>query len=282
MDERPPHAPIRAVFLDIDGTLVGADPTISPGVKRAITTARERGCEIVLCTGRARYTTQPIADQIAPPYGYAVTSNGGVAMHLGTGEVLYRRLLPIPVALDILRMMMDAGADPYVYEDATGDGIEAARVLHHPEGGKGHWVTRPRYRPHATILDDLPFAPVSVNTYGPPEQIRPLARHLEEVLPHDVRIIESGTEREWGVEVFVSGVSKRAGLEAVAARLHVAREEIMAIGDHINDLEMIEWAGLGVAMGNAQPEVKAIADWVTAPLDEDGVAHAIEAFVLKP
>ncbi|HLV81194.1 MAG TPA: HAD hydrolase family protein, partial [Chthonomonadaceae bacterium] len=66
----------------------------------------------------------------------------------------------------------------------------------------------------------------------------------------------------------------------VAARLDVAREETMAIGDHFNDLEVLRWAGVGVAMGNALPEVQAAAGWVTASLEEDGVARAIERFIL--
>lgn len=276
-----PDARIRAVFLDIDGTLVGRNHTVSAGVVEAVGRARQHGCEIVLCTGRARVTTFPIAEQLGPPLGYAVTSNGGVLSHLGTGVILYRRLLPIPVALEALRMIRAAGADPYAYEDSDTEGVEGARVLYHPDTDTSAWDHRdPRYRPYADLLADLPFQPVSISTYGPPDTIRPIAAHLRERLGDSVSIIESGTELAWGVEIYVRGISKRTGLEAVAARLEAGREEIMAIGDHMNDLDMLEWAGWGVAMGNAQPEVKAIADWVTDSVAADGVARAIERFVL--
>jgi hydroxymethylpyrimidine pyrophosphatase-like HAD family hydrolase len=96
-----------------------------------------------------------------------------------------------------------------------------------------------------------------------------------------VRIIESGSLKAWGIEVFLADVSKRLGLEALAARLGLDRSEIMAIGDHMNDIEMLAWAGLGVAMGNALPEVQAVADVVTTHVEEDGVAEAIERFVLQ-
>ena len=277
-----PTAQIRALFLDIDGTLVGEDSQISPGVRAAIRRAREHGCEVVLCTGRTRYRTVPIANQFDPPRGYAVTSNGGVLTHIETGEILYRHLLPIPVALQVIRTLRDAGAEPYVYEDSDKPGIEGARVLYHPDAAIGPWVKGdPRHRPHAELLTHLPFQPVSVSAYGAPEIMRPVASFLRERLTENVSIIESGTEFAWGVEIYVSGVSKVTGLETLAARLDVAREEIMAIGDHINDLEMLQWAGWGVAMGNALPQIQEAADWVTASRAEDGVALAIESFVLR-
>jgi Cof subfamily protein (haloacid dehalogenase superfamily) len=274
----PPR--IRALFIDIDGTLVGADDRISSADRTALTAAREQGCEIVLCTGRTRYTAQPIAEQIAPPLGYAIMSNGGVVMHLGTEEVLRRHLLPIPTALDIVRAIVAAGAEPYVFEDAIAPGIESARVLHHPDLPVGHWAVRPRYRPHATLMEDLPFAPVSVSAYGPPQRMRPLVHDLRARLSDTLSIIQSGSENIWGIEIFVANVSKGRGLEVVAEHLGIAREETLAIGDHINDLEMLEWAGVGIAMGNALPEVQAIADWITTTQAEAGVARAIARYVL--
>jgi Cof subfamily protein (haloacid dehalogenase superfamily) len=276
-----PPARIRALFLDLDGTLVGAEDSVSPGVRKAIHAARQHGCEVVLCTGRTRFRTLPIAEQFDPPKGYAVTSNGGVLTHLGTGEVLYRRLLPIPVALEVIHAIRAAGAQPYVYEDSDRPGVEGARVLHHPDvEARSFEQVDKRYRPHAAIMEDLPFHPVSVSAYGAAEIVRPLAERLRAHLSENVSIVQSGTGHMWGVEIYVRGISKRTGLETLAARLDVAQEEIMAIGDHITDIEMLQWAGWGVAMGNAQPEVKAIADWVTDSLSEDGAARAIERFVL--
>ncbi|HLJ55138.1 MAG TPA: Cof-type HAD-IIB family hydrolase, partial [Chthonomonadaceae bacterium] len=261
---RGPAAQIRALFLDIDGTLAGADGTISPGVIDAVRRVRAHGCEVVLCTGRTRYRTVPIAERLGPPLGYAVTSNGGVLSHLGTGRILYRRLLPVPIALEVIRTLRNAGAEPFVYEDSDVPGAEGARVLYHPDAAAvAHGHADERYSAHPELMTDLPFQPVSVSTYGRPEVIRPLAALLRERLASDLSIVQSGTEHAWGVEIYVSGISKRTGLEILAARLEVDRTEVMAIGDHINDIEMIEWAGLGVAMGNAQAEVLAVADSVT-------------------
>ncbi len=271
---------IRALFIDIDGTLVGADNQVSPRVLEALDAARAKGCEIVLCTGRARHTTQPIAEQISSTLGYAVTSNGGIAMHLGTNEILHRHLLPIPVALEVIQAVIEVGAEPYVYEDSTSPDVEGARVLFHPELPTGEFASTPRFRPHENITHALPFTPVSISTYGTPERMRPLVARLTEMLPGNLAIIQSGSAHVWGIEIYAGGVSKRLGLETITRHLGIDRSEVMAIGDHMNDIEMIEWAGIGVAMGNAVPEILAVADWITAPFWEDGVALAIEKYVL--
>ncbi len=272
---------IRALFLDIDGTIVGKEDRVSPGVAEALAAAQAQGCHVVLCTGRTRFRTEPISTFLGEPYGYVVTSNGSVASHAGTGEILYRQLMPIPLALEAVRAIIAVGSEPYVFEDSDRPGIEGARVLYHPRLNVGDWADRPRYRPHARIAEELPFEPVSVSAYGPPDRMRPLAKRLREELKDSVSVIESGSEYNWGIEMYVSDVSKRIGVEAVAAHLGVEQAETMAVGDHLNDIEMLRWAGIGVAMGNALPEVRAAADYVTASYREDGVARAIERFVLQ-
>src|SRR4051794_25175383 len=91
--DRRPAAQIRALFLDIDGTIADGSGRMSAVVLNAIRRARRHGCEVVLCTGRTRYRTVPVAEEIGLPLGYAITSNGGVLSHMGAGQILYRRLL---------------------------------------------------------------------------------------------------------------------------------------------------------------------------------------------
>lgn len=274
------RAAIRALFIDIDGTLVTSEDRISPEVQRALRAVHEKGCAIALCTGRTRYRIQAVAQQLPPPLGYAITSNGGVVFHMGTRETVYRRLMPIPMALEVIHAIVEAGSEPYVFEDSDRPGIEGARVLFHPDLPVGSWAEMPRYRPHLEIMDALPFEPVSVSAFGPPAIMRPLAQRMQARFSGALSIIQSGSEHNWGVEIYVANVSKQVGLETVAARLGVDREEILAIGDHVNDIEMIQWAGIGVAMGNALPEIQAVADWVTAGVMQDGVARAIERYIL--
>ncbi len=281
MEKQVSQAPqIRAVFLDIDGTLIGMEEQVSPGVATALAAARAQGCHVVLCTGRTRYRALPIVESLGEPYGYFVTSNGSVAAHAGRGEILYRHLMPIPLALEVVRAIVAVGSEPYVFEDSDRPGMEGNRVLYHPDKPVGRWADVPRYRPYARILEELPFEPVSVSAFGPAERIRPLVEQLEKRLAGAVSIVRSGSEWNWGIEIYVPGISKQVGLAYVANHLGVKQEETMAIGDHLNDLEMLRWAGIGVAMGNALPEVCEAADYVTASHKEDGVARAIEKFVL--
>jgi Cof subfamily protein (haloacid dehalogenase superfamily) len=282
MQRQASHIPrIRALFLDIDGTLVGMEDRVSPSVAAALAAAQAQGCHIVLCTGRTRYRALPVVESLGEPYGYFVTSNGSVAAHAGSGEILYRHLMPVPLALEVVRAIVAVGSEPYVFEDSDRPGIEGARVLYHPDKPVGRWADVPRYRPYARILEDLPFEPVSVSAFGPAERIRPLAEQLQARLAGAVSIVRSGSEWNWGIEIYVPGISKQVGIAYVAKHLGVRQEETMAIGDHLNDIEMLRWAGIGVAMGDSLPEVQAAANYVTSGYLQDGVARAIEHFVLQ-
>ena len=277
-----PIHPIKALFLDIDGTLVASDETISPRVRQTLQCVREMGVEVVLCTGRTRWRLRPILHQVPAPVGYVITSNGSVMYHVETGVTHYRHLMPIPLALKVIRLVLEAGSEPYVFEDSDRLDVEGSRVLFHPDRPVGEWAEFPRYRSYTEIAENLPFEPVSVSAFGHPSIMRPLAAHLIEASKGELSIIQTGSAETWGVEIYVANISKQLGVESVAKRLNLSRTELMAIGDHINDIEMLQWAGIGVAMGNAQPEVRAVADWITSDVESDGVAHAIERCVLNP
>src|SRR5579884_4327849 len=175
--EHPQQPAPRAVLLDIDGTLVDGSNTVSPGVRAAVCEARARGCEILVCTGRTRFTAESVARQLGAG-GYLIASNGGVVVHLDTQAVLVRERLSIPSALEVVRAMVGLGVQAYVYEDAVVPTVERSRVLHHPDLPTGPYAIPPRYRPHARILEHLPFEPASVNAYGPAEVMRRLSEEL--------------------------------------------------------------------------------------------------------
>jgi len=265
---------IRALFVDLDGTLVGATNTVSPRVREAVGRARAAGCEVVICTGRSRVSTEPVADQLGFR-GYAVVSNGGVVMHLGTREVLCRNLLPIPTAARAIRALMDAGIAPNVYEDA----IESARILYHPDFPVN--IHDPeRFVAWPGLPDELPYQPMCISAFGPEARLRPVAERLAADPLPGTFVEQAGTHAVWCLEIHHDDSGKCNGLQRVTDRLGLRPEEVLAIGDHLNDLKMLDFAGVGVAMGNALPEVRAAADWVTGTLDEDGVAQAIDRFVL--
>jgi Cof subfamily protein (haloacid dehalogenase superfamily) len=266
---------VRALFLDLDGTLVGRGNTVSPRVRRAVGLAREAGCEVVLCTGRSRISTVPVADQLGFR-GWAIVSNGAVALHLGTGEVLYRSLLPIPAAVAAVRQLIDAGLAPQVYEDA----VESARILYHPEYPV-EIHTPSRFRSYPGMVSELPFSPACVVSFGPEERLRPVGDRFAASPSDGVLVQQAGTHAFWCVELHHAESGKCSGLQRVSERLGLPREETLAVGDHLNDLRMLDAAGIGVAMGNALPEVRCRAAHVTGTVEEDGVAQVIERFVLE-
>jgi Cof subfamily protein (haloacid dehalogenase superfamily) len=263
----------RAVFVDLDGTLVGGANRVAEADRNALLAARAAGCEVVLCTGRSRISTEPVADQLGFR-GWVVLSNGAVAMHLGTREVLYRNHLPTETALDAVRVLLAAGAPPQVYEDA----VESARILYHPD----HPVeihNPERQRPWPRLTESLPFPAISVSSYGPEEHLRPLAERLAADPWPGTFVEQAGTHAVWCLEVHHEASGKGRGLRRVADRLGVPLAATLAIGDHMNDLGMLRAAGLGVAMGSGLPEVRAAAAWVTGSLAECGVAQALRRFL---
>lgn len=264
---------IRVAFIDLDGTLVGASNTVSSRARQAIQRAREAGCEVVLCTGRSRISTLPIADQLGFR-GYAVTNNGAVAMHLDTGEVLYRNLLPIPSALAAVRALLAAGLVPQVYEDA----ITSARILYHPEHPVPEMIGR--HTPWATLTTSLPFTPACVSAFGPEAVVRPVAERLAEEPPEGACVLQAGTHNAWCLEVHHRESGKQNAARRILDYLGLGRADALAIGDHLNDVALLEFASVGIAMGNALPVVRARAGHVTATLEEEGVAIAIERWVL--
>lgn len=266
---------IRALFLDLDGTLVGPSNVVSPRVHAAVHRAHAAGVAVVLCTGRSRVSAEPVAEQLGIR-SYAILSNGAVVMHLGTREVLCRNVIPVPTALQIVRTLMEAGVAPQVYEDT----LAGNRILYHPRFPvRIH--NEDRQRPYPALAEALPFEPICISSFGPEEEVRPVAERLHREVDPETVVIQAGTHEMWCLEVHHTSSGKCNGLQRVAERLGVAREEVLAIGDHINDLEMLRFAGTGVAMGNALPETKAAADWITGTVEEDGVAQAIERFVLN-
>lgn len=271
---QPRPGSLRAAFVDLDGTLVGGANRVSPRAVDAVAAARAAGCEVILSTGRSRISTEPIADQLGFR-GWAVLSSGAVVMHLGTREVLYRNHLPEATTVAVVRDLLAAGAAPQVYEDA----VETARILYHP----AHPVEihdAGRQQPWAHLADRLPFPAISVSSYGPEEALRPLAERLARSPWPGTFVEQAGTHAYWCLEVHHEESGKGRALRRLAAHLGLPVEATLAVGDHLNDIGMLRAAGWAVAMGDAQPEARAAADWVTLPRAEDGAALALERWLL--
>ena len=261
----------KLIALDLDGTLMSHDLRISSRVRRAIRRAMDKGIIVSLASGRAFGSMLPYVEDLGttgPVIGY----QGCKIVLPETREVIYRASIPLPDAHLLLRFAQSRDLDITVYVD---DHIYL-REFRHPQEFYDKWFGLP-----LVLVDDLVagvyHSPTKVIIIGEGPENDRLMPELQMRFGSMLNIVRSHTLFIEGVPL---GVSKGTALERVAADLGIPQEQTLAIGDAGNDTEMVAWAGLGVAMGNAQEEVKAVADFIAPSVEEDGAAVAIEAFCL--
>ena len=257
------------VALDIDGTLLAwtedhADyERVSPSVYDAVHAARAAGAHIVLASGRSPHSMAPIADllDLSSEGGepvWVVASNGAVVFRYPPIEVVHEETFD---ASQAVREILQHRPDAIVAVEERGVGYRVSREF--PQGElHGDLII--------TDVDDLIAEPVSRVI------IRDPSASAEEFVALGRKLGLHGTDYVVGWTAWLDlspvGVSKASGLAIVAERLGVPAADVLAIGDGRNDREMLEWAGRGVAMGQAIPEVQGYADAVTASVQDDGVA----------
>ena len=271
---------IRLIALDLDGTLLNSQKKLSAENRQALEKCIARGIQIVPCTGR---NAKEIPEEIKSIRGihYAVTINGATIEDLQAGEILGRYSLKKETAIEIIQLLKQF----HVMYDAYING----EVLY-DECFLGQWK---EYNISLVVQKYIELAHYPISNFddymknwnGEVDKICFYFSDLNEreearsILKNRGDIFVS-SPIENDLEINALDASKGSGLCRLAAMLGVKQEEIMAFGDENNDLSMIQWAGLGVAMANGIPKLKAIADYVTTSNDESGVAEAIHKFVL--
>jgi Cof subfamily protein (haloacid dehalogenase superfamily) len=254
---RPPGL----VALDIDGTLLDWAEQASPRVREAVQAVVDAGVPVVLATGRSVFGVHTVIEMFGLRDGYAVASNGAVIFSYPPIEILSTVTFDARPAVEaVLAQVPDA----LVAVEVVGDGYRVNR--HFPEGeitGR-MWVES---------VDSLVSEPVTrVIIRDPQSSSADFVQLAESLGLHGTNYFVGYTA--W-LDLAPDGVSKASGLQIVAERLGIAQADVLAIGDGRNDLEMLAWAGRGVAMGQAPQVVKAVADGVTGSLDEDGAAEEL-------
>lgn len=255
---------IKIVATDLDGTLLRSTPPASPRSIAAIERVQERGAWVVPVTARAPWSTGPIAEEFGIR-GYAVCNSGGTLFDLDRRVILEEQLIEPDVAMAAVRALREhlPGAafaavrgDEYARESAY------APAVRPPEG---HFVG------DALEFFDRPVQKLNLQLAGrAPEHLVPI---VLEAAGDALSVRTSGGSF---VELLPRGVHKAHGLELLCARLGVRAAEVIAFGDHANDVEMLRWAGRGVAMANAEIEATEAADEQCPTNDEDGVAQVLE------
>jgi hypothetical protein len=259
---------VRLAAIDLDGTLLRSDGTISERSRAAIRAARAKGIAVAIVTARGPSSIGEIAHD-AGIEGTAICSNGALIVDLASGSVVRERLIETELA----RRLVEG-----VRERIPGIvfAVEHARFAHEPGFSAWGWEPPAGTRVADAIeLLDSPTAKLLMRHEG--HEIEAILSVAREVAGEGATVVLSGDQ---AVEVTAVGVNKAAGLAELAEELGIEAKDVVAFGDYPNDVPMLAWAGRGIAVANAHAEVLAIADEVTASNDEDGVALVLEQLAL--
>lgn len=265
---------IRLVAMDLDDTLLRDDWTISPAVKAAIQEAQARGVKVTIATGRMPISTRPYAVQLGVDVP-VITYHGAMVQQILSGEILYRQVIKSTLAAELVADVLARGIHVQIYIK------DRVIVQQENEWSRLYAQIASVEFEQADLIEVLEAEPEGVEKIllmGEEQDLDVLAQSLRSSYGEVIHFTKS---KAYFLELTDIRVNKGAALAALAEQYGIAREEVMAIGDSYNDLEMIEYAGLGVAMGNARPEIRQRADVVTKTNEEDGVAQAIWDYVLS-
>lgn len=267
---------IKLIAIDMDGTLLNPQHEVTPGVKQAINAAREKGVAIVLATGRPFIGVQRYLMELDLQLEgqYCITNNGALVQKAATGDCVAEVTLTHDDYLYFEKLARELGVH---FQALTKSQLFTANKDISPYTVHESYLTGIPLHYRAVEEMDPAMTFPKVMMIDPPEALDQAIARLPQEARDRYTIMKSSP---YYLEILNKQVNKGAGVKALADKLGLSREEVMAIGDQENDLAMLEFAGTGVAMGNAIESVKAIAQFVTKTNMEDGVAHAIEKFAL--
>jgi hydroxymethylpyrimidine pyrophosphatase-like HAD family hydrolase len=259
--------PIDLIALDLDGTLLDERDGISPGNRRAVRNALDAGVRVVLVTGRGADAAARVVRELELDLP-AICAHGALTKDFLSGRTLGHIPIPLALALPMVRYAENHRLDVAVYLEERFLRLEGTTL--HMEDMRG-----PHWREVRSLSDAVTFAPTFVRFLG-----RQVAERMRAAFAH----LPLHFKREvWGDFEECAVTSPEATKESALARLcgdfEIPAARVLAIGDSHNDVPMMRWAGIGVAMGNAAPAVRDAVGRVTEACDRDGVARAIERYV---
>ncbi len=285
--------PIRLLALDLDGTLLNSRGELTERNRGAIDQARERGVRVAVVTGRRFRDARPLALELGLDVPL-IAHNGALTKHARTLETVAVLPLPLPAAQHALRVGREAGADALVSDDHQGLGV---LVYDHLSGNNRSllryvaWARRVHGEEGSNAVREVPsleafldHEPVHLAFSGGCTAMTALSKILDRELGASVKILSTMyAKTDFALlDIIHPEASKGVGVAAVAKELGVSREEVMAIGDNFNDLEMLRYAGTSVVMSNADQSLRGLDGFhLTSSNDEDGVAVAIERFIMN-
>ncbi|MHB1167151.1 MAG: Cof-type HAD-IIB family hydrolase [Carboxydocellales bacterium] len=258
----------KLIAIDLDDTLLNSQLKISPRSKALIQQLRAQGVVVTLSTGRMFLSSRPIAMELALDIPL-ITYQGALVKNCLSGETLIHRTLAIEYSREIINIAREKQfhlnlylEDQLYMEELSPEGEAYARLAGVPVC----------LVPDLTLLTGEPTKLLLIGEETSLDQLQAVLK------PHFAGTVHITKSKPYFLEFTHPLANKGDALAELAKHYGIAQEETMAIGDSFNDLEMLAYAGLGVAMGNARQEIKDRADYVTATNEQDGVAEALQKF----
>lgn len=265
----------KMIVLDLDGTLTNRDKVITEHTKQVLMEAQKRGKLVVLASGRPTYGVVPLAQELELDRygGYILSFNGGIIMNCRTREVVFQKKLPVEMNAKIVELaakervvLMSYQDEKIITNDAESEYVQLESRINHM-----------KIRQVEDMKAYLDFAVPKMLMTDDGDYLATVEGRVKAALGGRLSVYRS---EPFFLEILPKGIDKAQSLDALLRSLGMEKEEIIACGDGYNDLTMIQYAGLGVAMANAVLPIRKAADYITYSNDEDGVAHVVEKFLL--
>lgn len=280
--------PYRLIAVDVDGTLMNSRNELPAANREALHRAHEAGLKVCLCTGRSLTEARPVIDQIGLDSDVGVFVFGAIVSELPGGRTICRSTIRAGTADRLVGFFLDRDLPVLALFDPQEVGYDYRYILGEratPRAAEAlqRWQElAPTEMRHVKGWEAGEQRSIRIGVLVEAENASQMLADLDEAFGREELVYNAIYAPNYGlhvVECFAPHVSKWHGLEQVAGAMEIAGDQIVAIGDDVNDVEMIRHAGLGIAMGNAVPPVKAVADWHAPTHDEAGLAAAIEALL---
>ncbi len=271
--EKAKQIPYRAIALDLDGTLTNHEKVVTPKTREALLKAAANGAVIILASGRPTYGIEPVAEclELNKQGGYILSYNGGNIVNAKTGEKLFSQFLPDEVIPELYAYAKEHGHALLGYA-----GNEIITEMPDDQYVKEESrINKMNIRKVDNLFESLEPHPTKLLMTGDPTLILKAEEELVEKLGDRMDIFRSAP---FFLELVPKGIDKAKSLTRLLTKINLTPADLIAFGDGYNDLSMLKLAGMGVAMENAAPEVRAEADYVTLSNEEDGVAAALTHF----
>lgn len=281
----------KLLALDLDGTLLGPDSRVPPANARAVRLAQQAGVQVVLCTGRNLTESRAFNAQLDAPADWVVLANGAAVVRVSDGEQIAFDGLDPAMCAAVREICAQFGVDPCLYTaDKLYYGREFLRFLEEIRR-RGHVSLDETAEGYEFVPDAAGWDAVLDREAG--RVTKAILHHLDPAVVDRMMGVLDGTGlfelapsvmyggQLKNVEINRKGVHKGQALARLAAHLGCGLDQVLAIGDSDNDLTMLRMAGLGVAMANAAPHIRAAAVAVTLDNAADGVAAAIKQYILE-